>query len=80
MRILITAQAIYSHLAPLVLPVAERAREAGHEVAIATGASVVQHIEKRGLTALTLPHMQSMGKRSRAVRSGPRRRWRRSAP
>ncbi|MFC9228921.1 glycosyltransferase [Streptomyces decoyicus] len=61
MRILITAQAIYSHLAPLVLPVAERAQEAGHEVAIATGAGVVQHIEKRGLTALTLPHMQSMG-------------------
>ena len=61
MRILITAQAIYSHLAPLVLPVAERAQEAGHEVAVATGAGVVQHIEKRGLTALTLPHMQSMG-------------------
>lgn len=37
MRILITAQAIYSHLAPLVLPVAERAQEAGHEVAVATG-------------------------------------------
>ncbi|MFE1763990.1 glycosyltransferase [Streptomyces angustmyceticus] len=61
MRILITAQAIYSHLAPLVLPVAERARAAGHEVAVATGAGVVQHIEKRGLTALTLPHLLSMG-------------------
>lgn len=61
MRILITAQAIYSHLAPLVLPVAERAKEAGHEVAVATGAGVVQHIEKRGLTALTLPNVQSMG-------------------
>lgn len=55
MRILITAQAIYSHLAPLVLPLAERAQAAGHEVAIATGSSVVEHIEKRGLTALTLP-------------------------
>lgn len=61
MRILITAQAIYSHLAPLVLPLAERAQAAGHEVAIATGSSVVEHIEKRGLTALTLPHLQSMG-------------------
>ncbi|MCZ1007048.1 glycosyltransferase [Streptomyces lydicus] len=61
MRILITAHAIYSHLAPLVLPVAERAQEAGHEVAVATGADVIEHIEKRGLTALTLPHMASMG-------------------
>ncbi|MER7150640.1 glycosyltransferase [Streptomyces lydicus] len=61
MRILITAQAIYSHLAPLVLPVAERARAAGHEVAIATGPSVIEHVDKRGLTALTLPHLQSMG-------------------
>ncbi|UYB37963.1 glycosyltransferase [Streptomyces sp. Je 1-4] len=61
MRILITAHAIYSHLAPLVLPVAERAKEAGHEVAVATGAGVVEHIEKRGLTALTLPNVQSMG-------------------
>ncbi|MDT0457402.1 glycosyltransferase [Streptomyces sp. DSM 41527] len=67
MRILITAQAIYSHLAPLVLPVAERAQEAGHEVAVATGADVVQHIEERGLTALTLPHMPSMGE---ALRDG----------
>lgn len=40
---------------------AERARAAGHEVAIATGADVVEHIEKRGLTALTLPHLKSMG-------------------
>ncbi|MFI9649432.1 glycosyltransferase [Streptomyces sp. NPDC052040] len=61
MRILITAQAIYSHLAPLVLPVAERARAAGHEVAVATGADVIGHVEKRGLTAVTLPHLQSMG-------------------
>lgn len=80
MRILITAQAIYSHLAPLVLPVAERAKEAGHEVAVATGAGVVQHIEKRGLTALTLPNVQSMGEALQGVGSGPRRAWRRPVP
>lgn len=71
MRILITAQAIYSHLAPLVLPVAERAKEAGHEVAVATGAGVVQHIEKRGLTALTLPNVQSMGEALQGGRLRP---------
>ncbi|MER6839901.1 glycosyltransferase [Streptomyces platensis] len=71
MRILITAQAIYSHLAPLVLPVAERARAAGHEVAIATGADVVEHIEKRGLTALTLPHLKSMGEAFQSGRIPP---------
>ncbi|MEV6567929.1 glycosyltransferase [Streptomyces kronopolitis] len=61
MRILITAQASYSHLAPLVLPLAEAARRAGHEVAVATGAAVVEHIEKRGITAFTLPDVKALG-------------------
>ncbi|WP_432003995.1 glycosyltransferase [Streptomyces sioyaensis] len=61
MRILITAQASYSHLAPLVLPVAEAAQRAGHEVAVATGADVVEHVEKRGITAFTLPGVKGLG-------------------
>ncbi|MGX1850069.1 glycosyltransferase [Streptomyces sp. NBC_01456] len=61
MRILITAQASYSHLAPLVLPVAEAAQRAGHDVAVATGADVVGHIEKRGITAFTLPDVKALG-------------------
>ncbi|WP_031055754.1 glycosyltransferase [Streptomyces ochraceiscleroticus] len=61
MRILFTAQASYSHLAPLVLPAAESARQAGHEVAVATGNAVAEHIEKRGLTALRLPNVEAMG-------------------
>ncbi|WP_030609010.1 glycosyltransferase [Streptomyces sclerotialus] len=60
MRILFTAQASYSHLAPLVLPAAESARRAGHEVAVATGGAVADHIEKRGLTALRLPNVVGM--------------------
>ncbi|POX43205.1 glycosyl transferase [Streptomyces sp. Ru73] len=61
MRILFTAQASYSHLAPLVLPAAESARRAGHEVAVATGAAVADHVEKRGLTALRLPNVRGLG-------------------
>ncbi|MEU6117130.1 glycosyltransferase [Streptomyces sp. NPDC047117] len=61
MRILFTAQASYSHLAPLVLPAAESARRAGHEVAVATGAAVADHIERRGLTALRLPNVVGLG-------------------
>ncbi|WP_052864126.1 glycosyltransferase [Streptomyces niger] len=57
MRILFSAQASYSHLAPLVLPAAEHARRAGHEVAVATGAAVADHIERRGLTAVRLPNV-----------------------
>ncbi|MFI8793728.1 glycosyltransferase [Streptomyces sp. NPDC055105] len=62
MRILITAQAGYSHLVPLVLPVAELARSAGHEVAVATGPDMTDLIEKRGLEALPLPQVVPLPK------------------
>ncbi|AEW99388.1 glycosyltransferase [Streptantibioticus cattleyicolor] len=60
MRILFTAHPSYSHLAPVVLPVALAAREAGHEVAVATGPDLTGVIEERGLTALPLPGMRSL--------------------
>ncbi|HKT05224.1 MAG TPA: glycosyltransferase [Rugosimonospora sp.] len=60
MRIVLTAQPSYSHLTPLVLPVARIARDAGHEVAVATGASMAERIEREGLTALPLPNVPSI--------------------
>jgi uncharacterized protein (TIGR00661 family) len=60
LRILFTAQPAYSHLVPLVLPVAVLARRAGHEVAVATGTEVAEHVEEAGVTGLVLPNLVSI--------------------
>ncbi|MGI8310835.1 glycosyltransferase [Saccharopolyspora hattusasensis] len=60
MRIAFTAQAIYSHLVPLVLPIAALARQAGHEVVVATGAELAHHVARAGLRPLVLPNAVSM--------------------
>ncbi|WP_246025908.1 hypothetical protein [Saccharopolyspora antimicrobica] len=54
-------QASYSHLMPLVLPVADLARRAGHEVAVATGPGMAEHIRRIGVRALTLPNAVTRG-------------------
>ncbi|MFC7331461.1 glycosyltransferase [Marinactinospora rubrisoli] len=56
MRIVLTALPAYSHLVPLVLPVADLARRAGHEVAVATGPEAAGHVEEAGLRALVTPN------------------------
>ncbi|RCV49062.1 glycosyltransferase [Marinitenerispora sediminis] len=61
MRIVLTAQPAYSHLVPLVLPVAELARRAGHEVAVATGPAVAGHVERAGFPALVVPDALTAG-------------------
>ncbi|MFC7344001.1 glycosyltransferase [Saccharopolyspora griseoalba] len=61
MRIVLTAQPMYSHLVPLVLPVARLLRDAGHDVAVATGVQVAEHVENAGLRAIRLPNALSMG-------------------
>src|SRR5579884_1222204 len=50
----------YSHLVPLVLPVAESAQRAGHDVRVATGAGMADAVEKRGLPVLALPNVASI--------------------
>jgi UDP:flavonoid glycosyltransferase YjiC (YdhE family) len=50
MRILFTAGPFYGHVNTL-LPLALAAREAGHEIALATGATLVARLEERGLPA-----------------------------
>ncbi|MFJ4634021.1 glycosyltransferase [Streptomyces sp. NPDC088847] len=57
MRILLTSDAVYSHFAPMVAPVAVALRQAGHEVAVATGAELAAEVTGRGLRHLVLPRM-----------------------
>ncbi|HEY0499684.1 MAG TPA: hypothetical protein VGD48_28320 [Kutzneria sp.] len=37
MRVLLTGMPVYSHLVPMLVPVAKALRAAGHEVVVATG-------------------------------------------
>lgn len=57
MRVLLTCGPIYSHFAPMVAPVAEAIRKAGHEVAVATGPSLAGDLDRLGLPYLSLPRM-----------------------
>ena len=50
MRILLTARPLTGHVQPLV-PLAEAARQRGHEVAFATGEPVVSSLRDRGFVA-----------------------------
>ncbi|WIV55812.1 glycosyltransferase [Amycolatopsis nalaikhensis] len=59
MRILLTGLPIKSHLLPVLAPLARAAREAGHEVAIATGAAVASDVERHGVPVVVLPDVLS---------------------
>jgi UDP:flavonoid glycosyltransferase YjiC (YdhE family) len=50
MRILCTSNPLVGHWLPM-LPLARAAREAGHDVIIATGPDAVPEIERRGFAA-----------------------------
>ncbi|WP_059010644.1 glycosyltransferase [Streptomyces specialis] len=60
MRVAFFAQPEYSHLMPVVVPVADAARRAGHDAVVATGPHLVAAVERAGLRALNLPNAQSM--------------------
>ncbi len=47
MRVLLTSCPSYGHVNPM-LPLARAARDAGHEVVVATGAELVPEIERHG--------------------------------
>ncbi|WP_326654245.1 glycosyltransferase [Streptomyces sp. NBC_01750] len=76
MRVVFTAQTIYSHLVPTVLPIAALTQRAGHEVVVATGAELAHHVERAGLRPLVLPNAISMadilGDEELARKSGAR--------
>jgi UDP:flavonoid glycosyltransferase YjiC (YdhE family) len=60
MRVLLTSLPVYSHLVPMMVPVAQALRTAGHEVAVATGAAMAPHLDRAGLPHLVLPQMRTM--------------------
>ncbi|OXM60611.1 glycosyltransferase [Amycolatopsis vastitatis] len=65
MRVLLTGLPIRSHLMPVLVPLARAAREAGHEVAIATGAAVADDVERLGVPVVVLPDALAPGELGR---------------
>lgn len=57
MRIVLTSMPVYSHLVPLVVPLARALERAGHEVAVATGAVMAGDLERSGVRHLPLPRV-----------------------
>jgi UDP:flavonoid glycosyltransferase YjiC (YdhE family) len=53
MRILFTASPLVGHVFPM-LPLMHAARDAGHEVVLATGADMVPDVQRRGFTTWTV--------------------------
>jgi UDP:flavonoid glycosyltransferase YjiC (YdhE family) len=53
MRVLFTASPLVGHVFPM-LPLMHAAREAGHEVVLATGAEMVPDLRRRGFTTWTV--------------------------
>jgi UDP:flavonoid glycosyltransferase YjiC (YdhE family) len=64
-RLLLTGLPIHSHLLPVLVPLARAAREAGHEVAIATGAAAAGDVERLGVPVLVLPDVLAPGELGR---------------
>jgi UDP:flavonoid glycosyltransferase YjiC (YdhE family) len=57
MRVLLTSRPLWSHLVPMVVPVARALQAAGHEVAVATGATFGDELAGAGLRHLPMPRM-----------------------
>jgi UDP:flavonoid glycosyltransferase YjiC (YdhE family) len=51
----LTGLPIPSHLLPVLVPLAQAARAAGHEAAIATGAAMAAELERLGVPVVVLP-------------------------
>ena len=57
MRVLLTSRPLWSHLMPMVVPVARALQAAGHEVAVATGTTLGGELGRAGLRHLPMPRM-----------------------
>jgi hypothetical protein len=58
-RIVLTSMPVYSHLVPLVVPLAQALERAGHDVAVAAGAIMGGELDRRGVRHLPLPRAVS---------------------
>ncbi|MDT3399358.1 glycosyltransferase [Streptomyces sp. B1866] len=61
MRVIFCTSPQYSHLMPVVVPVARAAQRAGHQVAVATSSKLAPAVEGAGLPVLTLPNALDLG-------------------
>lgn len=68
LRILVTANPLYGHV-NAVLPLAQAARDAGHDVVLATGPELFDHVEGHGIHAL------ATGQSAAALRAIHGARW-----
>ena len=59
MRALLTSNPVYSHLVPMLVPVARALRAAGHDVLVVTGSALSGELDRQELPHRTLPHMHS---------------------
>ena len=57
MRVLLTSHPVWSHLVPMVVPVAQALQAAGHQVAVATGTTLGPDLDRCGLPHLPMPRM-----------------------
>ena len=57
MRVLLTSGPVYSHLVPMMLPIASALQTSGHEVAVATSTMLADELHRSRLRHLPLPRM-----------------------
>src|ERR1700741_3564859 len=57
MRVLLTSRPLWSHLMPMLVPVAHALQAAGHEVAVATGTTMGGDLRQARLRHLAMPRM-----------------------
>jgi N-glycosyltransferase len=59
-RILLTCLPYYSHLVPVLVPVASALRRAGHAVAVATAPAMADELARHGIEHLPLPNVRTL--------------------
>jgi len=60
MRVVLTCLPYYSHMMPVVVPVARELQRAGHTVAVATAPAMADALGRAGVEHLPLPHVRTL--------------------
>src|SRR5262245_25182995 len=58
-KVLLTGLPIYSHIVPVIIPLAKVLVRQGHDVAVVTGASLATEVSRHGLDCLPVPGIGS---------------------
>ncbi|WP_328451888.1 glycosyltransferase [Amycolatopsis sp. NBC_00438] len=59
-RVLLTCLPYYSHLVPVLVPVAKALRKAGHAVAVASAPAMADELARHGVEHVPLPHVRTL--------------------